>query len=296
VTPAIAASYLAIYFIWGSTYLAISVSIRTLPMFFMSAARFMAAGAILVIWSGFRGAARPTRANLIIAAKSGFIAFFISFGLLVWAEKTLPSSTAALIISLEPAWFVLIDWLCFGGAKPSRRIAAAQSIGFLGIAILVLGGGVSALKYGGSITLYAVAALSIFASGSSWVYGVLLASKSSDSHSDAAMASGLQMFFGGAMFAVASTALAEGSSLGGASAESWAALLYLTLFGSIVAYSCYVFLLRNQPVSKVSTHAFVNPAVAVALGWAYAAEPMTASTLISAVLIVTSVIITLYSK
>ena len=285
----VAACYFAIYFIWGSTYLAISVSIKTAPILMASGIRFLCAGIILVTASAFMGVEKPSRENVVIAAKSGALAFFASFGFLSWAETILPSSTAALIISLEPAWFVLFDWLFFRGPKPGRRIIVSQAVGILGCAVLVLGGGSSASE-GISVTRYLTAAGAVAVSGFSWVYGALLASKSRKSHPSSAMASGLQMTCGGVILLAVSACVGDFARVGGISAESWLAILYLTVFGSIVAYSAYMALLRSQPSSRVSTHAFVNPIVAVALGATLAGESITAYTAVAAFLIVISVV------
>jgi drug/metabolite transporter (DMT)-like permease len=157
--------YLAIYFIWGSTYLAISVSIRTAPIFLASGIRFACAGGALILIAGFRGARKPTAGNAAIAIQSGALAFFVSYGILSWAQKTLPSSTAALIISLEPAWFVLFDWLFFSGPKPGKRIISAQAAGIAGVVFLVLGEGSSAGELGRSVAEYSLAAIAVSLSG-----------------------------------------------------------------------------------------------------------------------------------
>jgi drug/metabolite transporter (DMT)-like permease len=289
------AAYLAIYIIWGSTYLAISISIETLPMFFASAARFFTAGLALVIYSSCGGASRPTRANIAIAAKSGFLSFFVSFALLAWAERILPSSVAALIVSIEPACFVIFDWIFFHGPRPSGRIAAAQAIGFIGCAVLILAGGTDESLAGVSRARYTVSAAAVIVCGFAWVYGSLLSSKSRDSHGDSAMASGLQMLLGGTFFIIASVIRWEIPNIANGSAESWAATAYLITFGSILAYSSYIYLLRREPSSRVATHTFVNPIVAVALGWAVAGERVTRHTALSAALIVISVVLTVYS-
>jgi drug/metabolite transporter (DMT)-like permease len=295
----IIASYFAIYIIWGSTYLAIRISIKTLPLFFANAARFLIAGAALILYSLCRGAVRPTGKNLSIAAKGGFMAFFISYGLLTWAEQILPSSVAALLVSIEPSWFVLFDWFFFRGPRPNARIAAAQVIGFMGCAILIFGGGIPESLSGApgiSAAKYVASAAAVIVGGFAWVYGVLMSSKSSDSHSDSSMASGLQMLFGGIFFVVASAASAEFPHIAEGSAESWLATAYLIVFGSILAYSCYVYLFRREPSARVTTHTFVNPVVAVVLGWAVAGEEITRYTVLSAALVVVSVILTIYSS
>ncbi|MDR1966841.1 MAG: EamA family transporter [Synergistaceae bacterium] len=290
------ACYLAIYFIWGSTYLGISISIRTAPIFLANAIRFVAAGAALVLIARGRGASLPNRACLAVSVKSGILSFFISFWLLTSAEQILPSSTAALIISLEPAWFVIFDWIFFSGAKPNRRIMLSQAVGFAGCAILVMGEGASARPAGISMAHYAASALSVVAASVAWVYGALLSSKSRDSHPDPAMASGLQMLSGGVVFTACAALAGDFSRANDISAESWLALAYLALFGSIVSYYAYILLLRTQPVSKVSTHSFVNPIVAVALGWAIAGEAVTIYTAAATSLVVASVIGIIYSN
>jgi drug/metabolite transporter (DMT)-like permease len=282
------ACYFAIYFIWGSTYLAISVSIKTAPIFMASGIRFTCAGLFLSALALLRGAEPPTRKNAAIAMKSGALAFCVSYGLLSWAETILPSSSAALIISLEPAWFVLFDWLFFAGARPGRRIILSQAVGICGCAVLVLGEG-SSFPDTESTARYAAAAVAVSLSGFAWVYGALLASKSPASHKNSAMASGLQMACGGLVLLSISAALGEFNRVRAISRESWLAILYLIVFGSIVAYSAYVTLLRAQPTSRVSTHSFVNPIVAVALGAVIAGETVTIYTAIAAVLIVASV-------
>ena len=250
----IAACYFAIYIIWGSTYLVISISIKTTPVSLANAIRFLSAGIILSLLAYWKGAARPTRANVFVAAYSGALAFFVSYSLLVWAQKTLPSSTAALLISLEPAWFVLFDWIFFSGPKPDRGIIAAQAAGVLGCVVLVIGEGSTSAAIEGARAEYAMSSIAVIISCFSWVYGALLSSKSRYAHPSTSMASGLQMTCGGALFAVLSACLGEFSHIGNISGEAWLALSYLIVFGSIAAYSAYVLLLRVHPVSRVSTH------------------------------------------
>jgi drug/metabolite transporter (DMT)-like permease len=182
---------------------------------------------------------------------------------------------------------VVFDWIFFGGPKPGRRVVSYQLLGVAGVAVLVAGERSSPAN-GAQMTEYALAVGAVILSGFSWIYGALLASKSGDSHPDTAMASGLQMFCGGIFFAAAAVFTGGFGHMGEISRESWLAILYLITFGSIIAYSSYMLLLRTQPASKVSTHSFVNPIVAVALGWAIAGEQVTVFTAVSAALIVLS--------
>jgi drug/metabolite transporter (DMT)-like permease len=279
--------FFAVYFVWGSTYLGISISIKTAPIFVASGIRFLCAGVILVVYALLTGVAPPTRHNISVAVKSGGLAFFISYGLISWAERILPSSTAALLVSLEPAMLVAFDWIFFNGPKPGRTVVLYQLLGVAGVAVLVAGERTSPVN-GAQMTEYVLALTAVILSGFSWIYGTLLASKSGDSHPDTVMASGLQMSCGGIFFAAAAVFTGGFGHMGEISRESWLAILYLITFGSIMAYSSYMFLLRTQPASKVSTHSFVNPIVAVALGWAIADEPVTIFTAVSAALIVLS--------
>jgi drug/metabolite transporter (DMT)-like permease len=226
---------------------------------------------------------------MFVAAYSGVLAFFVAYALLSWAQKTLPSSTAALLISLEPAWFILFDWLFFSGPKPLRFIIAAQAVGVFGCVILVLGEGSSAPASGIPLATYVMSSVAVPLSSFAWVYGALMASKSHDAHPDTAMASGLQMVCGGAVFAVISACSGDFSHAANISEESWFALFYLIVFGSVVTYSAYVLLLRTQPSSRVSTHAFVNPLVALVLGAVIAEEKITVFTAAATLLIVSSV-------
>ena len=279
--------FFAVYFIWGSTYLGISISIKTAPIFVASGIRFLCAGALLVAYALLTGVSPPTRQNISVAVKSGGLAFFISYGLISWAERILPSSTAALLVSLEPAMLVAFDRIFFNGPKPGRAVVLYQLLGVAGVAVLVAGERTSPVN-GAQMTEYVLALAAVILSGFSWIYGALLASKSGDSHPDTVMASGLQMFCGGIFFAAAAVFTGGFGHMREISRESWLAILYLITFGSIMAYSSYMFLLRTQPASKVSTHSFVNPIVAVALGWAIADEPVTIFTAVSAALIVLS--------
>lgn len=288
-------SYFAIYVVWGSTYYAISVSLETLPVFFISSTRFLAAGTILIAWSLRKGAHAPTLANWVVAAKSGFLSFFCAFGLLTWAQQILPSSFAALIISLEPAWFVLLDWMCFGGAKPGRRVVLAQIVGFAGCAMLIFSEPTTPAAQAAPKMHYALSAMAVVVCSFVWVYGSLL-SRSPDAHKDSTMASGIQMFSGGVALLAGTLLNGDYLALGGASLHSVLALLYLIFFGSVFAYSAFVFLLRTQPSAKVAAHTFVNPIVAVAIGWSLAGEAVTPNVLVAACLVVVSVILTIYAK
>ena len=287
-------SYFAIYVIWGSTYLCIKISLETVPMFFVGGSRYTVAGIFLMGYALWRGCSMPTAANWKVAAKSGLLSFFVAFGILTWAQKTLPSSAVALIVSLEPMFFVLMDWLFFGGPRPGWRIYTAQAVGLLGCGILIVSGARSNVGLEVSQFRYIISALGVVLCGVAWVYGSLL-SRSSDSHGDSTMVSGMQSLVGGVALLAASSLFGEFSSLSSISLRSFCAMIYLTIFASIFAYSAFVFLLRTQPSSRVAAHAFVNPVIAVILGWLFAGEKITSYVLIATALIITSVLLTIYT-
>jgi drug/metabolite transporter (DMT)-like permease len=213
--------------------------------------------------------------------------------MLSWAELTLPSSAAALIVSIEPAWFVILDWLFFSGQRPTPKTLIAQLIGFAGCAVLVFADPDASIDSGVSRSVYLLSFGAVLLSGIAWVLGSLLA-RSPDTHPDSGMASGMQMISGGVVLLAASLLNRDYARLGGASLSSAAALAYLITFGSIFAYSAFMFLLKNQPTARVVSHTFVNPIVAVILGWMFAGESLTPEVALSAAMIVASVILTIY--
>ena len=283
-------SYFAIYIIWGSSYLGIRFTLETLPPFFVTGFRFTTAGIALIAYALFKGCSMPTKGNWTHAAKVGVLAFSLSFGMTACAQTVVPSSIAALIVALEPAWFVIFDWLFFHGPRPSARVAVAQLIGFSGCAVLVLAEPDPNIAIKSSYIFWVGV---ILLGNLCWTYGALY-SRGPGAHKDPTLASGMQMFCGGvAMFLVAILS-GDLGRLGDASSKSIVALCYLIFFGSLLAYSSYVYLLRTQPLDKVAAHAFVNPIVAVFAGWAFADERVTTNVLIAAALIIVSVLVTIY--
>lgn len=284
--------YFAIYIIWGSAYLGVRFVLETLSPFFATGFRFTAAGLVLIVYSFLRGTTLPTCENWVHAAKVGVMAFSLAFGLTAWAQVVVPSSVAALIVALEPAWFVIFDWLFFKGPRPSARVAVAQAIGFAGCAVLVLADPDPAqtLSMRGAYIFWVGV---ILVGNLCWTYGALY-SRSEKAHRDPTLTSGMQMFCGGLALLAASVAVEGGGGFAGISAKSLLSLCYVIVFGSLVGYSSYVFLLRTQPLDKVAAHAFVNPIVAVIVGWALAGERITAGVLIAAAMIIVSVIMTVY--
>ena len=278
-------AFAAIYLIWGSTYLAILFALETMPPFIMAGARFLAAGAVLYVWSRARGARRAGRAEWVTAAIVGALLLFGGNGAVVWAEQRVPSGIAALLVSTVPVWMVLLDWLRPGGRRPGAAVIAGLLLGLVGIALLI---GPGVMLGGGSVDALGAAVLIV---GSlSWALGSLY-SKYAAPSAQPRLATAMQMLAGGAILAGVGILGGEQARLELAqiSATSALALLYLIVFGSLIGYSAYVWLLSVSSPAKVSTYAYVNPVVAVLLGWAFAGEALAARTLIAAAIIVAAV-------
>jgi drug/metabolite transporter (DMT)-like permease len=261
---AVAGALGLVYVLWGSTYTGIAYALETLPPLLLSGTRFLAAGALLLV--GLRAFGvhlpRPTRRQWGAAFLTGTPLLAIGNGGVVWAQQHVASGIAALLIATVPLWIALLDRLVFG-ATLDRRSIFGLGIGFAGIAILVNIGGGGGVDPVGALTLV-LAALG-------WSTGTLLA-RSAPLAPHPLQAAATQMLAGGLVLTVAAVATGELSDVSSVSARSFAGWLWLVVFGSIVAFTAYGWLLRVAPVSLVATYAFVNPVVAVFLGWALLGE------------------------
>lgn len=280
------AAFAAVYLIWGSTYLAIRYAIETLPPFLMAAARFLAAGGVLYAWVRLRGTPAPTRVHWRSALIVGALLLLVGNGAVVWAEHRVSSGVAALLVAVEPIWIVLLAWLRPGGTRPAARTWAGVALGLAGLVLLVgpadlAGGRVDALGAG----LVLVGTLG-------WAAGSLYGQRAPFPASPF-LATAMQMLAGGALMLLAGLVTGEAGRLDPSawSARSLGALLYLAVFGSLVAFTAYVWLLRVESPSRVATYAYVNPLVAVLLGWAVAGEPLTPRVLAAAAVIVGAVVL-----
>jgi len=282
------AAFAIIYVVWGSTYLAIRVAVETMPPFLMAAARFLFAGLSLYALLRFKGVPAPTRTQWRSALIAGNLMLVGGNGLVVWAEQTVISSLAALIIATTPVWFALLEWLRPGGTRPKLQAVIGIAVGFAGVSMLVN------LHQGdnspGSISLIGAAAL--VGATISWAGGSLYAKHSAKPESPWMNVATQMVGGGGGLLLVAlftnEPAHANWSRV---SASSLWAFVYLVVFGSWIAFSAYVWLLKNTTPSKLSTYAYINPVIAVFLGWLLLHEPVTPRTLWAAAVILTGVII-----
>lgn len=280
------AALLSIYLIWGSTYLAIRYAVQTIPPFLMAGSRFLVAGLILLTFRRLAKDAFPPRKEFRSAAIVGLLLLLGGNGLVVWAEQRVVSSVTALIIGSVPLFVVVLELFWPGRPRPSWKVLAGVLCGFVGIAILV---GPSQLANSAtSIDPLGAAAL-LFASFF-WAIGSIYASQA-ELPASPLMGTAVEMLVGAAALIICGTLVGEWGRLDleGISRESALALAYLIVFGSLIGFASYSWLLRAAPISLVSTYAYVNPMVAVFLGYLIADEPLTWQVLMSSLIIVGSV-------
>jgi drug/metabolite transporter (DMT)-like permease len=278
---------LALYIVWGSTYLAIRFSVETIPPFLHAALRFLISGAILYVWRRMAGDPAPTLSNWKSTAIVGAALLLGGNGLVAWAEQSVPSGIAALMISTSPFWLVLFESLRTGGAKPTWQSIAGLIVGFGGVFILI--GPAEIIGGEGSFDTFGIILL-LFAPFF-WSLGSIYA-RGADMPKSTLLGTGMEMLTGAVALFIVSLVKGElnGFSFGLVSMRSWLGLAYLITFGSLVGFVSYGWLLHNAPVSLMSTYAYVNPVVAVFLGNLLADEPLNARILIASAIIIGSVI------
>jgi drug/metabolite transporter (DMT)-like permease len=279
-----------VYVVWGSTYLAIRVAVETMPPLLMGAARFTAAGLLLYVVARARGAESIrtlTRAQLASCWLVGSLLAAGGNGVVNVAEQYIPSSLAALVIASVPLWVVVMRRVT--GERVPLLTLASVGIGFCGVALLLLpGGGVHGHGHGNTLGFVLV----VFAAFS-WALGSFTSRRVS-LPGNALLSTAVQMAGGGLTLLVAGLATGEAGDVHPSrfSLDSLLAFAYLILIGSLVAYTAYVWLLQNAPISKVTTYAYVNPMIAIFLGWSILSENVTFTTLAGATVIVCSVAVT----
>ncbi|MGH2472198.1 MAG: EamA family transporter [Candidatus Limnocylindria bacterium] len=271
-----------VYVVWGSTYLAIAIAVETLPPLLWAGLRFALAGVLLAAWLAFRRVdLRISRRELAGAAAVGVLLLAVANGLVVLAERTVPSGVAALIVASIPLWIVI--YRLIARESVGRDLLAGVLLGLGGVAILVVPGGLNG-------TIDPIGALMLFGATLSWALGTFLSPRLQTPR-DVLVSTAYQMLAGGVVLLAVGVGRGELATVDPAtfSTRSIVAFAYLVVFGSLVAYSAYTWLLQNASVSLVSTYAFVNPVVAVLLGALILAEPITPSILIGAAVIVVAV-------
>jgi len=291
-TTLVVAAFAAIYLIWGSTYLGIRFAIETMPPFMMGGARFLLAGGGLYAWLRWRGVEAPAWDHWRNAFIVGALLLGIGNGGVNWAEQKIPSGVVALLIAVTPLWFTLLDWWRPGGAKPHLSTVIGILIGFAGMVLLVSPQGPRC-----GTTLDPARVAGVICAGIAWASGSLYA-RYTPKPPAPLMAGALQMLAGGAILCFVGVVAGEADqfSVSRASARSLAAFAYLTVIGSLVGFTAYSWLLKVSTPARVSTYAYVNPVIALFLGWALAGETLSVRVLVAAAIIVVGVVIISMSR
>ncbi len=286
-TLQVAIAFAAVYLIWGSTYLAIRVAVAEFAPFVMAALRFLAAGAALYLFLRLRGAARPTWAQWRSASWIGFLLLSCSNAAVTWAERSVPSGLTAVLCAILPMWMVLLEWLRDRSQRPSLQVIFGVFLGIAGVVVLI-GPGISTPD--SHVDIFG--SLLIVAGSLTWAMGSIF-SRSANLPKSAPMSTAMQMLAGGAILAIAAWLNGDWQRFEPAavSPRAWLTLAYLGVFGSLIALSAYVWLLQVSTPTRVSTYAYVNPVVAVFLGWMILDEPLGLRTLIATGIIVTAVVV-----
>jgi drug/metabolite transporter (DMT)-like permease len=278
----LAAAFFAVYVFWGMTYLAMRVAVEDIPPYIMAGSRFVLAGAVLYAWARRRGEGPPTREQWRAAAIIGAFLLLGGNASVAWAEQWVPSGLAALLIGVMPIWMVSLEWLR-NGSRPSLQVLAGLLLGALGVGLLVLpqGGGKGVDLLGAAVLILAAA---------SWAWGSVI-SRSAPLPRTPFLATSMEMIAGGLACVVVATLAGElwDFRLPEVSARAALAWLFLVVFGSLVAFTAYIWLLGATSIARAGTYAYVNPIVAVVLGWAILGEPITLRTVFAALVILLGV-------
>lgn len=276
----------SVYFIWGSTYLFVHFMTESMPPLYMAAWRLLVAGSILYPFARFTGHARPTLQEGVSAGIIGILLLGISMGGMTIALQYLPTGIAALLAGLLPLFLIVINWVAFARVKPSVLAMIGLAIGIAGIIMLVQPGSFKATSSESWIGIVIVICTNVF-----WATGTLLSSRMKLPHQ--MVASAVQMLVGGTALLIASLLFEPVSlfSIFDAPEKALGALLYLVFFGSIIGFSSYSWLARNASPQLLSTYAYVNPVVAMFLGWAFAGEVLSGQSLTAGLVILAGVVL-----
>lgn len=281
----LALAFASVYVVWGSTYLAIRFAVETIPPYLMGGGRFIISGIVLYFWARWRGAPAPSRREWRDAAVVGTLLLAGGNGAVGWAEQRVPSGVTALLVASVPMWMVLIDWARPHGKRPSLVVGLGLLIGLAGVGVLAAPG--FSDDAGSGIALGAIV---LILGSISWAAGSIY-SRQGARPASAEMSTALQMIAGSLALMIIGVAAGELGRFHPAAVttRSFLGWTYLVTFGSLVGFTAYSYLLRETTPAKATTYAYVNPVVAVLLGWAFAGEPITMRTVVAAGIILASV-------
>jgi drug/metabolite transporter (DMT)-like permease len=280
-------AFAIIYFVWGSTFLAIRVGVREVPPFLLAAMRFLVAGFVLITWMRAKGTAIPSVREWLSATVLAVPIFVLDYGLLFWAERRVPSGIAAVMLATIPVFMTISEIVILRTQRLTLRLGAALLVGIGGVAVLV-----SRSVSFGDAPIDTLGAIALVVASISWSVASILTRKL-PLPSEKAMSSGAQMLAGGVWLTF--TAAGRGEFRGfywqEVSPKAWLALAYLIVAGSIVAFTAYVWLIHHQSPTKVGTYAYVNPVVAMVLGYFFGGESINARTILGTLLVLASVVV-----
>ena len=285
-------AFSALYLVWGSTYLATRFAVATIPPFMMIGVRSLAAGLILNFISRYRNAEKVKRENILPLITLGALFFLAGHGLLSWAQQYVPSGMAAVLVTAEPLWIFGIEWFFLKDTRVKLKGIFGLFLGFAGIVYLI-----HSSSAGTAFNHNLLAPVLIVAGTLSWGGGAVY-SRVANVPRSPLLSSGMELIFGGILVLIASFIFGEPSkfNVSQVSMKSFCALLYLIVFGSVIAFSAYIWLLNHTSATRISTHTYVNPVIAVFLGWLIADEQITTALLVATAIIIISVYLVLYDQ
>jgi drug/metabolite transporter (DMT)-like permease len=286
-TPIVLVAFAAVYIIWGSTYLAIRVGVESFPPLMLAGARHLTFGLLLYPILRWKTGIRPTSAHWRSAIITGCLLLLLGNGIVCVAEQTVPSGVTALLVATVSLWMVLVDWLRPGGARPVLRVVLGLVVGFSGLLLLV---GPRNLGGAGRVDPVGVALLVL--ASLAWACGSLY-SKHGGMPSSPLLGASMQGLAGGLALWITSALTGELGKFhfAAVSSRSWLALAYLTFFGSMLGFSAYIYILKHSTATRVATYAFVNPVVALFLGWLILGEPLNLRTILAGAVILFAVVL-----
>jgi|SRR5690242_4551079 len=281
------AAFAAVYLIWGSTYLAIRIGVESFPPLMLAGLRHFTVGLLLYPFFRWKTGVKPTRSHWRTAAVTGCLLLFAGNGGVSWAEQIVPSGITALLVAMVSLWLVIVDWLRPGGARPVPKVLLGIVLGFAGVTLLV-----GPSHFGGSARVDVRGVGVLVIASFAWACGSIY-SKHGGMPSSALLGVAMQSLAGGAALLIAGLVSGEFHRFHFAaiSARSWVALAYLIVFGSGIGLSAYIYILQKSTAARVATYAFVNPVVALFLGWLVADETISLRTVFAAAIILTAVVL-----
>ncbi len=284
-------AFAAVYLFWGSTFLAIRFAIDSIPPFLMAGTRFLAAGSLLYVWARLRGAPRPQRSHWRTAFITGGLMFLFGNGILGWAEQYVPSGTVGLLVATVPMWSVVIGAV-LNRERPSLPVMVGLAVGLLGVGLLVGPGNIAS---GNSQTFLRIGV--ILAACFSWAVGTHFSRRATQPASQN-MATAMNLMAGGILLIIFSSANGEyvGLDITEITLKSVLALVYLVVFGSLIGFSAYMWLVKVTTPARASSNFYVNPVVAMLLGWLFAGETITILNLVAGAVIIGAVVIIMSQK